>query len=101
MSVFRTPNLQKKIRARGTAARETSVSGESVRSDRRVIRVKEPVPERLGRFEILGVLGEGAFGVVYKARDPQLDRTVAVKVPKRAGGRQSVAMPFFSFAPRG
>ena len=24
-----------------------------------------------------------------------------VKVPKRAGGRQSVAMPFFSFAPRG
>jgi tRNA A-37 threonylcarbamoyl transferase component Bud32 len=41
-------------------------------------------PQAVGRFELLGVLGRGAFGTVYKARDPQLDRTVAVKVP-RAG----------------
>jgi hypothetical protein len=39
---------------------------------------------RLGRFELLSLVGTGAFGTVYKARDPQLDRTVAVKVP-RAG----------------
>jgi WD40 repeat protein/tRNA A-37 threonylcarbamoyl transferase component Bud32 len=38
----------------------------------------------LGRFELLAAVGSGAFGTVYKARDPQLDRTVAVKVP-RAG----------------
>lgn len=42
-------------------------------------------PKTLGRFEILSVLGEGAFGTVYRARDPQLDREVAVKVPKFAG----------------
>ena len=40
------------------------------------------VQKKLGRFEIQGVLGEGAFGKVYKARDPQLDRQVAIKVPR-------------------
>lgn len=44
--------------------------------------------EKLGRFEILTLLGEGAFGKVYRARDPQLDREVAVKVP-RFGSQQS------------
>src|SRR5262245_25829370 len=39
---------------------------------------------KLGRFELQSAVGTGAFGTVYKARDPQLDRTVAVKVP-RAG----------------
>lgn len=36
----------------------------------------------IGRFEIKSVLGQGAFGSVYRARDPQLDRDVAIKVPR-------------------
>ncbi len=35
----------------------------------------------VGRFRIVGRLGAGQFGVVYRAHDPLLDRSVALKVP--------------------
>ena len=38
------------------------------------------VGDRLGRFEILGPLGAGAMGDVYRARDTKLQREVAIKV---------------------
>lgn len=36
---------------------------------------------RIGHFEIISLLGQGAFGAVYHAKDPLLEREVAIKVP--------------------
>ena len=37
----------------------------------------------IGHFEIVEQIGVGAFGSVWKAKDTELDRTVAIKIPRR------------------
>jgi eukaryotic-like serine/threonine-protein kinase len=46
--------------------------------------------QAIGRYEVIKTIGKGAMGVVYKARDPLLDRVVAVKTimsPQQQGRR--------------
>src|SRR5262249_20500337 len=38
-----------------------------------------PPGEHVGRYEIVSLLGQGGFGITYRAKDAQLDREVAIK----------------------
>lgn len=48
-----------------------------------------PVGTRVSDFEIIGLIGEGGFGIVYLAKDTSLDRVVALKefMPSSFAGR--------------
>ncbi|HUT93001.1 MAG TPA: protein kinase [Thermoguttaceae bacterium] len=57
-------------------------------------------PKKLGRFEIRSRLGSGAFGTVFRAHDPVLDREVALKVPRAAALEKPEARARFLREPK-
>jgi len=50
----------------------------------------QPRPRRLGRYEVVSEIGRGGTSIVYKATDPDLKRTVALKVLRDAHGHPAL-----------
>jgi len=69
------------VQSRRTAAASLAPPKSAIRRKQASGQSAAAVPQKLGRFEIQSVLGAGAFGTVYRARDPVLNREVALKVP--------------------
>src|SRR4051812_28280137 len=44
---------------------------------------EEPLPRAIDRYSVLGRVGSGGFGCVYRGYDEELYREVAIKVPHR------------------
>jgi serine/threonine-protein kinase len=49
------------------------------------------LPQRIGKYRLDGLLGKGAMGVVYRALDPLIERTVALKTVRRDLGNEEQA----------
>ena len=58
--------------------------GSAVATDDRGTAIDDQtLAEQIGRFQIRRLLGQGAFGLVFLANDPSLEREVALKVPRK------------------
>lgn len=57
-------------------------------------RAERPIPERIGPYRVLGLIGEGGMGTVYEAEQQQPRRVVALKVLRAGVGSEELLKRF-------
>ncbi len=82
---IREANLHEVSRSEG--------SGDS--SDLSSEHLSESLPDTIGNYKILGLLGRGGMGTVYKGLNPHLNREVAIKVVKSSRSFRESALKRF------
>ena len=63
-------------------------------------RLSDQMPQTIGRYQVLDSIGYGAMGAVYKAFDPLIKRTLAIKtirldIPKQSPQYKSFIERFY------
>ncbi len=56
----------------------------SLAGDEEAFALPDGKTRTIGHFELLERIGAGSFGAVWRARDKELDRVVAIKIPRRS-----------------
>ncbi len=83
-SAFRRLGCEASLVDTADRDRDTSVSSATAQHGLQQAsnEADELLPGQIGRYQVRSLLGQGAFGNVYLAYDDQLDRQVAIKVPR-------------------
>lgn len=85
---IRCPHCRNPMELLGETHETTEASGQlncdSCGESIRLADDKDATPTQLGKFRLLEQLGSGSFGTVWRAFDEQLERQVAIKIPRRS-----------------